>query len=113
MARRARNVYDYIADDHGAQFPTYTLGVMVPVDLAAEAGRGWVLADGPRDTTQNRMKLRHVVGRSSDGHTAKAIVASIAADLWTGTSGSFVVDGVTYTVTGYIGEKRTLRAPRV
>jgi hypothetical protein len=111
MARDTRGWYTYVADNHGAQFDTYEFAVLTTVDTASEAGRGWVASAAGQDTLPKRLKPRHVIGRDVDGNSAHAIVATTGAQLWDGTLASFTVNGVSYNITGYVGEKRTAVAP--
>jgi hypothetical protein len=57
---------------------------------------------------------RHVVGRTSGGLQGRAVCYTLTAPLWDGTETEWQGKskaGVTetYTVTGYVGEKRTVR----
>lgn len=112
MARATRNWYVYVGDDHGAQFPSYTFNMLIPDGEAAELSRGWLLATGSDETLNKRMKPRHVIGRNSAGQQGRAICATVTSDLWAGVATSFEVNGVTYVVTGFVGERRTVPAPR-
>lgn len=104
MAIRTRSAALYTAD-HGGNF-----NMVVPDDDIADTNRGWAAAGAGDPTGAKFCKPRHVDGVDGSGNHRKAIVASTTADLWTGTATTFTVAGVTYTVVGYIGEKRTIFA---
>lgn len=108
MARATRGYYIYNGDNHGANAEDYSFAMSIPVAEAGEAGRGWVAATGGEDFMPRRLEPRHVVGRDVDGNTARAIVASTGATMWTGAVATFTVNGVSYSITGYVGEKRTI-----
>ena len=103
MARRARDYYEYIPD-HGDPF-----AVLIPVDQGGDAARGWTAAATTLPIGADRCKMRHVLVKNASGQSAKAVCGSVACDLWDGTATTFTVDGVTYQVTGYSGERRTVR----
>jgi hypothetical protein len=104
MAVRTKSPAQYTAD-HGANF-----NMVVPDDDIADTNRGWAAAGAGLDTGAKYCKLRHVDGVSAAGNHRRAIVATTAADLWTGAANTFDVAGVTYNVVGYIGEARTIFA---
>lgn len=104
MAIRTRSLALYTAD-HGNNF-----NMMVPDDDIAVAGRGWGAAGAGLDTGAKYCTPRHVDGVEAGGAHRRAIVANTAADLWTGVATTFAVAGVTYSVIGYVGEKRTVFA---
>lgn len=92
----------------------------VPDNLFAQAALGWVaLTSGTGYPSRyKRLRPRHVEGAyvNTDGvvKRVKAIVATTAADLWTGaaTTWTYVDSGGntnTATLTGYVGEKVTIR----
>lgn len=108
MAARTRSYAIYNADDHGAAFEDISFAMQIPDDEIAETQRGWVAAAGGEDRIPVRLTPRYVGGRDPlTGRRARCIVASVAAQLWDGTISTFSVSGVTYTVTGFTGEKRT------
>lgn len=107
MARATRSWYLYTADDHGAVFSNYAFAMLIPDAEAADATRGWVAATPGAETLNKRMKPRHIQGRNTAGEQAHIVIPDVAADLWTGAAIAFTVNGVSYTITGYIGEKRT------
>jgi hypothetical protein len=104
MAIRTRSAATYVAD-HGGSF-----NMLVPDDDIAVAARGWTAATVGAPTGAKFCKPRHVDGVDGAGNHRKAIIADVTADLWTGVATTFAVAGVTYTVVGYIGEKRTIFA---
>lgn len=104
MAIRSKSPAQYTAD-HGGNF-----NMMVPDDDIAVAARGWGAAGAGLPMGSKYCTPRHVDGVDGSGNHRRAIVASIAADLWTGVATTFTVAGVTYTVIGYVGEKRTIFA---
>lgn len=104
MAIRTRSAALYKAD-HGNNF-----NMMVPDDDIAVAARGWSAAGAGLDTGSKYCKPRHVDGVDGAGNHRTAIVADATADLWTGVASTFTVAGVSYTVIGYVGEKRTIFA---
>jgi len=104
MAIRTRSLALYTAD-HGNNF-----NMMIPDDDIADATRGWGAPGAGLDTGAKYITERHVDGVDTSGNHRKAIVADTAADLWTGVASTFTVAGVTYTVIGYVGEKRTVFA---
>ena len=110
MARATRSPAVYKADDHGAVFTNYNFVMQIPDTDIADANRGWTAPAGGEDGLSTRMKPRSVVGVDASGNHGRAIVADIAAGLWAGTATTFTVNGVVYTVTGYVGEKRTRNA---
>jgi hypothetical protein len=84
----------------------------VNADYLDQPQRGWVVADPDVTAPLPRSWLpRKVIGVTDDGRRRAAIVASLAADLWTGTSSSFEIEGsdqVFYpcSVIGSRGERR-------
>lgn len=104
MAIRTRSAAKYTAD-HGNDF-----NMIVPDDDIADATRGWAAAGAGLDTGAKYCTPRHVDGVDGAGNHRRAICATVACDLWTGTASTFTVAGVTYTVIGYVGEKRTIFA---
>ena len=104
MAVRTKSPALYTAD-HGGNF-----NMLIPDDDIADANRGWATAGAGLPTGAKFCTPRHVDGVSPAGEHRRAIVADPAADLWTGTATTFTVAGVTYTVVGFIGEKRTIFA---
>lgn len=104
MAIRTRSAALYTAD-HGGNF-----NMLVPDDDIAVASRGWAAAGVGLPTGAKFCTPRHVDGVDASGNHRRAIVADPAATLWTGVATTFDVAGVTYTVVGYIGEKRTIFA---
>lgn len=104
MAIRTRTPAKYVAD-HGGDF-----NMLIPDDDIADAARGWAAAGAGLPMGAKFCTPRHVDGVDGSGNHRRAIVADTAADLWTGTATTFDVAGVTYTVIGYVGEKRTIFA---
>jgi hypothetical protein len=104
MAIRTRSLALYTAD-HGNNF-----NMMIPDDDIAVAPRGWGAAGAGLDTGAKYCTPRHVDGVEAGGAHRTAIVGDVTADLWTGVATTFAVAGVTYTVIGYVGEKRTVFA---
>lgn len=107
MARRTRSEKLYTGDVH-ASFSETSFVMMIPDDESAVAARGWSAPLGGESRLPSRMTPRHVIGKDGSGHSGRAICGSTACDLWTGVETTFAVDGVTYNVTGYVGEKRSL-----
>lgn len=90
---------------------------MLTTDHAFNQGSaGWALSDAGSTRSPRRFKPRRVYGLSpTSGRRGSAIVATLTADLWTGTAATFDVlgdDGVsdTMNVIGQSGEKIS-RAP--
>lgn len=104
MAIRTKSPALYTAD-HGGNF-----NMLVPDDDIADTNRGWAAAGAGVPTGAKFCTPRHVDGVDTSGNHRRAIIASTAAALWDGTHTTFTVAGVTYTVVGYIGEKRTIFA---
>lgn len=104
MAIRTKSPALYVAD-HGNNF-----NMIVPDDEIADTDRGWAAAGAGLDTGAKYCKPRHVDGVESGGSHRSAIIADVTANLWTGTATTFDVAGVTYSVIGYVGEKRTIVA---
>lgn len=97
-----------------------SLAFDVPANLFAQAALGWVaLTSGTGYPSRyKRLRPRHVEGSyvNTDGvvKRVKVIVATSAADLWTGTANSWTYfdnggNDNTAVVTGYVGEKVTVR----
>lgn len=107
MARASRSKALYTGDPH-TQFTETNFVMLIPDAEIADATRGWGAPAGGESLMPRRMKPRHVIGRDPSGNGGRAIVADTAADLWTGVAATFDVNGVTYTVTGFVGEKRTV-----
>lgn len=107
MARATRSKALYSGDPH-TQFTDTQFVVMVPDGEIADATRGWGTPSGHESYLPRRMKPRHVIGRDSSGHGNKAVVADTSAALWDGSQTTFTVNSVEYTVTGFVGEKRTV-----
>jgi hypothetical protein len=103
MAVRTRSPKLYVTD-HGANF-----NFMVPDDDAADTNRGWAAAGAGLDTGAKYCTPRHVDGVAAGNHR-RAICATTSCDLWTGAANTFEVAGVSYSVIGYVGEKRTIFA---
>jgi hypothetical protein len=110
MARATRSPAIYTADPHGPTFTNYNFVMQIPDTDIADTNRGWGTPSGGEDGLSTRMKPRHVVGVDGSGNHGRAIIADPTAGLWLGTATTFDVNGVTYTVTGYVGEKRTVNA---
>lgn len=110
MARRTRSPKLYTGDVHST-FAETSFVMLIPDDEAADANRGWSAPVGGESGLPARMTPRHVVGKDGAGHSARCIVAGTGAALWDGTATTFTVDGVVYTVTGYVGEQRTQLSP--
>lgn len=109
MARDSRAMAVYFPDNHGLPGDDTGVLMLVPVDDAAIAARGWGVPAGGEPRRPTGLRPRHVQGRDPlTGKTARVVVASNAAELWDGTIASFAVNGVTYNVTGYSGERRTI-----
>jgi hypothetical protein len=100
-------VWAVYRDDDGTPW-----AVQADRDYVAQASRGWstdgvdLLPPLPR-----RWRPRRVVGFDDSGRTQVAIVASVEADLWTGTATTFDVEAsdqstVTATVLKSQGERR-------
>jgi hypothetical protein len=104
MAIRHKSPALYVAD-HGGDF-----NMLIPDDDIAATSRGWTTATAGLPTGAKFCTPRHVDGVETGGAHRRAIVANVTADLWTGTATTFDVAGVTYTVVGYVGEKRTIFA---
>jgi hypothetical protein len=104
MAVRALSPALYVAD-HGGNF-----NMNIPDDEAADLDRGWAAPTSGLPTGAKYCKPRHVDGVSGAGNHRTAICATTGCNLWTGAATDFTVAGVTYSVTGYIGEKRTIFA---
>lgn len=104
MAIRTRSAAKYVAD-HGGDF-----NMLIPDDDIADTNRGWAAAGAGLDTGAKFCTPRHVTGVESGGAHRKAIIATTAADLWSGVASTFTVAGLTYHVVGYVGEKRTVFA---
>lgn len=109
MARATRSPYVYNCDTATAIGGLSTQYVMlIPAAEAADTNRGWTAPASTLEFMPRKMKPRTVHGKDGAGHSARVIVADVAADLWTGAATTFVVNGVTYTVTGFSGERRTI-----
>lgn len=104
MAIRTKSPAKYIAD-HGGDF-----NMLVPDDDIADTNRGWAAAGAGLPTGAKFVTPRHVDGVDGSGNHRRAVIADPAAALWAGTHTTFTVAGVSYTVVGFIGEKRTIFA---
>lgn len=97
---------DYF-DDDGNEW-----ALAVDSDYIDHPERGWTLAgDTGLVPLPRSWRARRVVGLDSTGREQFAVVASLTADLWTGTATSFVIrdsegQPQTCTVVEYRGEKR-------
>lgn len=110
MARATRSPAVYVADPHGAAFTNYNFVMQIPDTLIAQTALGWTAPVGGEDGLSTRMKPRHVEGVDASGNHGRAIVADLTSDIWTGVSSTFTINAVAYTVTGFVGEKRTKNA---
>lgn len=91
--------------------------VDMPNNLVAEASLGWSASPpsalGPTGIRlPKRIRPRHAVGVSPAGKRVRAVVATTAADLWTGTATTWTyIDNfgatITATRTGLVGEAAT------
>lgn len=106
MARQSRSLYTYIADPHGGPY-SYQFSMMVPDAEAADANRGWAAPVTAQDLLPRRLKPRRVHGTDGSGHAASIVIPDPAATIWTDATQTWVVNGVTYTTTGYSGERRS------
>jgi hypothetical protein len=105
-----RTLATYATDIFG--LPAH-INVDVPNNLFAEASLGWTAATAGAPRKPARMTLRHVLGVTATGKRGRRIVATTAADLWTGVANTFDAianDGSTetFTVTGRVGEKASV-----
>lgn len=95
----------YVTDDEAS----YAL--QVDAAYLAMPERGWTPADGlGLDPLPRTWLPRKVRGVDADGHRQEAIVARLDADLWTGVTLEFTVEGSdlvlrTVTVTEYLQEE--------
>jgi len=99
-------------DNTGASVAA-TFTVDTANNLFLQAPFGWAAAPAGQIRRPKRMTPRHVVGVSPAGKRVKAIVATLAADLWTGVASTWTyIDNfgatIVATVTGRVGEKATL-----
>jgi hypothetical protein len=107
---RGRTLATYSTD---LPFLPAAVNIDVPDNLFAEASLGWTAFTPGAARRPARFTPRHVVGVDPSGHRVRVIVATTAADLWTGvaTTWTFIAnDGtsVTATKTGQVGEKATV-----
>lgn len=110
MARATRGPAIYTADDHGAVFTESTFVMMVPLTDIADTHRKWGTPAGGESGMPTKLKPRHVIGKDAGGNSAHIIIPDTTSDIWTGVTTSFAVNGVTYNITGFVGEKRTVLA---
>ena len=81
-------VWAYYSSDDGRGY-----SLKVDADYAAEAGRGWTFPAAAGTVIYPRGWVpRCVVGLDELGHPQKAIVASVAAPLWTGSTTTFTIN---------------------
>lgn len=71
------------------------------------------IATSGLDPMPHLLTPRHVVGVASSGQTARAVCFTTGAPLWVGTSTTWTGKSksgatITYTVTGWVGERRTI-----
>lgn len=103
-------VWAYYASDDGNVY-----ALQVDADYAAMPERGWSHPAAVGTIPYPRQwKPRIVVGLADDGTTRRAVVASVAADLWTGAVTTFTVEGTdelphTYTVIKSLAERMSAR----
>jgi hypothetical protein len=107
---RGRTLATYATD---LPFLPAQVNIDVPDNLFAEASLGWTAATPGAARRPARFTPRHAVGVDATGRHNKVIVATTAADLWTGAANTWTAianDGttVTFTVTGLIGEKASV-----
>jgi len=106
-----RTLVNYVPD---LFFLPPNISIDEPNNLVAQPGFGWLAAVAGAPRSPRRHTPRHIIGRNAaTGRRARAIVASTAADKWTGvetTWTSIQNDGtvLVYTITGYVGEKASL-----
>jgi FlaG/FlaF family flagellin (archaellin) len=104
---RGRTLASYHTDLY---FLPAVVNIDVPNNLFAEASLGWTAATAGAPRRPVRFTPRHAVGVDATGRHHSVIVATTAADLWTGVSATWdFIDNFgatdTATVTGLIGEK--------
>lgn len=103
-------VWGYYQSDDG-----HTYALQTDADYAAMPERGWTYPAAVGTPIYPRQwKPRIVVGIDVDGRTRRAVVASAAADLWTGAVTTFTISGTdnadhTYTVIRSLGERMSAR----
>lgn len=107
---RGRTLATYSTD---LPFLPASINIDVPDNLFAEASLGWSAATPGAARRPVRFTPRHVVGVDSAGRRARVIVATTAADLWTGVADTWTFianDGTsqTATKTGQVGEKASV-----
>lgn len=92
-----------------------TYALRVDADYAAQSERGWAYpAPSGTPVYPRGWSPRKVVGLDENGHPRHAIVATVAADLWTGVASTFTISGTdetehTCTVIRSLGERLKMR----